>query len=70
MKSYQPLVLTGQEPLSPRPASSRSSGGEAIMAYSLNDPFLLDFMRDGYQAASVPPSRPKPQCGIRLSSGP
>lgn len=26
--------------------------GEALQAYSLNDPFLLDFMRDGYQAAS------------------
>lgn len=26
--------------------------GEAVMAYSLNDPFLVDFMRHGYQAAS------------------
>lgn len=52
MKSYQPLVLTGQEPFSPSPSSSRAQVGEAVMAYSLNDPFLLDFMRDGYQAAS------------------
>jgi HK97 family phage portal protein len=28
------------------------AAGEAVMAYSLNDPFLLEFMRDGYQAAS------------------
>lgn len=52
MKSYQPLVLTGQEPFSGPPQSARPPVGEGIMAYSLNDPFLLDFLRDGYEAAS------------------
>jgi len=52
MKSYQPLVLTGQEPFSAPPMAARAPVGEAVMAYSLNDPFLLDFMRDGLQAAS------------------
>lgn len=52
MKSYQPLVLTGREPFASASTSARPPAGEAIMAYSLSDPFLLDFMRDGLQAAS------------------
>lgn len=51
MRNYQPLLLTGQEPADPLRAA-RATHGDAIMAYSLNDPFLLDFMRDGYEAAS------------------
>lgn len=51
MKDYQPLVLTGREPADPVRVS-RVAHGDAVMAYSLNDPFLLDFMRDGYEAAS------------------
>lgn len=52
MNRYQPLVLTGTEPefLAPRPV--QGTVGEGVMAYSLNDPFLLDFMRDGFEASS------------------
>lgn len=32
--------------------TARQPHGDAFMAYSLNDPFLLEFMRDGYEAAS------------------
>lgn len=51
MRNYQPLVLTGQEPAD-QVRAARAPHGDAIMAYSLNDSFLLDFMRDGYEAAS------------------
>ena len=51
MKVYQPMVLTGDEPEFSHGASPLATGS-AIMAYSLNDPFLLDFMRDGLEASS------------------
>lgn len=51
MKAYQPLMLTGDEPEFVQ-ASPVSATGAAVMAYSLNDPFLLDFMRDGFEASS------------------
>lgn len=51
MKYYQPLVLTGREPAD-APSRVQSVFGPGIMAYSMNDPFLLDFMRDGIEASS------------------
>lgn len=51
MNNYQPLVLTGREPTDP-PSRAQSVFGPGVMAYSMNDPFLIDFMRDGTEAAS------------------
>lgn len=51
MKNYQPMVLEGSEPEFTR-GTSVTAHGAAIMAYSLNDPFLADFMRDGLEASS------------------
>lgn len=51
MKAYRPLVLTGDEPEFAQ-ANSGSSTRASVMAYSLDDPFLLDFMRDGFEASS------------------
>lgn len=50
--AYQPLVLTGDEPRDPGVSRGISAGAQGVMAYSLNDPFLLEFMRGGYEAAS------------------
>ena len=52
MNGYQPLVLTGTEPEFLAPRQVQGAVGEGVMAYSLNDPFLLDFMRDGFEASS------------------
>lgn len=51
MNGYQPLVLTGDEPEFAQ-ARQTTARGDAVMAYSLNDPFLIDFMRGGYESAS------------------
>lgn len=51
MKSYQPLVLTGQEPDAPRSAP-RADIGDGAVFYSLGDPMVQDFLRDGLTAAS------------------
>ena len=51
MKSYQPLVLTGHEPGDPS-GTPVSATGASVMAYNTSDPFLLDFLRDGLEAAS------------------
>jgi phage portal protein BeeE len=51
MKSYQPLVLTGQEPDAPRSAP-RADIGDGAVFYSLGDPMVQEFLRDGLTAAS------------------
>lgn len=54
MKSYQPLVLTGQEPDAPRSAP-RADIGDGAVFYSLGDPMVQEFLRDGLTAASGAP---------------
>lgn len=53
MNGYQPLILSGSEPEFSKPQHHAAAvTGPGVNAYSLNDPFLLDFMRDGLEAAS------------------
>ena len=52
MNGYQPMILNGSEPEFSQPRQSAGMTGAAVMAYALNDPFLIDFLRDGTEAAS------------------
>lgn len=50
---HQPLVLTESEPqqdFARRPAYG--SGAQGVQAYTLDDPALIEFLRQGYEAAS------------------
>lgn len=53
MSNYRPLMLADSEPGSPpRSASGPSEGAHGVMAYSLSDPALVEFLRLGYESAS------------------
>lgn len=50
-RSFNPLAIFARKAV----ASTQSRAvavGEAVQAYSINDPFLIDFLRSGYEAAS------------------
>jgi hypothetical protein len=50
MGTYQPLVLTEREPAIEQ--APRMIYGQAVLAHSLSDPYLAEFLRCGYEAAS------------------
>jgi HK97 family phage portal protein len=50
MGTYQPLVLTEREPAIEQ--APRMVYGQTVMAHSLSDPYLAEFLRCGYEAAS------------------